>query len=322
MTDIKKLIKESLRNMLEAKSRFDSDDADVFRTMFKISKAYEMFGPHSSKNDDLKQYFNEPEDGQYIYTYIVHPNGFVRVGNMIASARVREKNIGITKVTGSYMEITIAAGRGIEHGVDGPRTSVAITRRDVQSTEEDMTANIEYFSAVKESLGSVNKEAFNNPQILNFINSQDPQTEEDVRYIKPGSPASDGALKCLLNYGDDILYFVIKNNGKFDAYTTFGDATSTEKFKNQNANTLKNHNFRMKYKELTGDEPSKREIDKFFDSGETDIDKYLQALGVGRTERSLVDPSKETGEERKARMDAERAAKKAKILARKQKGGL
>jgi len=345
MTDIKKLIKESLRNMLEAKSKTDSTMDNVFQTMFRIAKAQELFGPHSNTDDNVKKYFGSDTMGQGVYRVVFDSKGNIIPSENKEKAKdlIQHGKIGFDSKNAKYMAFNIMANRGIEHSnntngplgsSNEPRDNFSISRKNLQSADDNAviktqggrklskeTEYLENNQKIASIIYGIKDEEFKQ-KMISMMTNHDLNGSIDVTYDVPGSPYSDAIIKAYLIYGDMILDFVVTNTKGFDAYTTFGDATSTEKFKNQNANTLKNHNFRMKYKELTGNEPSKREIDKFFDSGETDIDKYLQALGVGRTERSLVDPSTETGEQRKARMDAERAAKRAKILARKQKGGL
>jgi hypothetical protein len=105
---------------------------------------------------------------------------------------------------------------------------------------------------------------------------------------KPGSPASDAHIKAFLIYGDLILDFV-ENNLKDKIGYVDGNAADIAKEKTADKNQYK---FGKKEKEDT-------------------------MAANKEKDRTLVDPSKETGAERKARMDAEREKKRQELRAKR-----
>lgn len=348
MINIRKLIKESLRenlNMLEAKTKFDSSMADVFRTMFRIAKAQEMYGPNSDVDDNVKQYFDSEYEGQAVLPILISPRGDARLGTNTVSAANNKKNdkIGFIRKNASYMWFNIMANRGIEHSVNTngplgsanePRDNFAITRKGLQSADDNSvikTSSGRKFSKETEYLqdnqklvsfiyGIKDKDLKQN--IINIINDKGLEGVIDVEYDVPGSPASDAIIKAYLIYGEMILDYVITNTVGFDAYTSYSDAKTTDVYKQMAADPERmKHALRMEfrriYKEKTGKEPLEQEIKDFLQSGEENVEQYLDNIGVKKVERNLVDPSKETGEERKRRMDAEREAKRQKLRAKK-----
>ena len=105
---------------------------------------------------------------------------------------------------------------------------------------------------------------------------------------KPGSPASDAHIKAYLIYGDLILDFV-ENNLKDKIGYVDGNAADIAKEKTADKNQYK--------------------------FGKLEKEKAMAANK--EKDRTLVDPSKETGAERKARMDAEREKKRQELRAKR-----
>ena len=329
MINIKKLIKESLRenfNMLEANSDFDSSMSDVFKTMFKIAKAQEMYGPNSSVDDNVKQYFDSEYEGQAVLPILISPRGDARLGTNTVSAANNKKNdkIGFIRKNASYMWFNIMANRGIEHSVNTngplgsanePRDNFAITRKGLQSADDNSvikTSSGRKFSKETEYLEDNQKlvsfiygikDEKLKQNVINLINDKGLDGVIDVEYDVPGSPASDAIIKAYLIYGEMILDYVIINTPGFDAYTTYGDAKNTDSYQQMIADPERSRkrlrmDFRTAYKQKVGKEPSEEEIKTFLQSGEENVEQYLDNKGIEKGERNLVDPSKETGEER------------------------
>ena len=105
---------------------------------------------------------------------------------------------------------------------------------------------------------------------------------------KPGSPASDAHIKAYLIYGDLILDFV-ENNLKDKIGYVDGNAADIAQQKTADKNQYK------------------------FDK----LEKEKERAANIEKDRTLVDPSKETGAERKARMDAEREKKRQQLKAKR-----
>lgn len=308
--DIKKLIKESLRenlNMLEVKTKFDSSMADVFRTMFRIAKAQEMYGPNSEVDDNVKQYFDSEYEGQAVLPILISPRGDARLGTNTNSAANNKANdkIGFIRKNASYMWFNIMANRGIEHPNNEPRDNFAITRKGLQSADDDSvlktssgrkrTKETEYLQdnqkLVSFIYGIKNQELKQN--IINIINDKGLDGVVDVEYDVPGSPASDAIIKAYLIYGEMILDYVITNTEGFDAYTSYSDAKTTDAYKQMSADPERmkqklRMDFRTMYKEKTSKEPTEQEIRDFLQSGEEDIEKYLQNLNSEKQGRDLV----------------------------------
>lgn len=125
------------------------------------------------------------------------------------------------------------------------------------------------------------------------VNLENGATSISFGLPKPGSPASDAHIKAYLIYGDLILNFV-ENNLKNKIGYVDGNAADIAKEKTAIKNLYK------------------------FDK----LEKEKAMAANKEKDRNLVDPSKETGAERKARMDAEREKKKQELRAKKIKRGL
>lgn len=310
MINIKKLIKETLRenfNMLEAKSDFDSSMENVFKTMFKIAKAQEMFGPNSNVDDKVKTYFDSDTMGQGVYRIIISPKGDARPGINREKVQdlIRNGKIGFVAKDAKNLVFNIMANRGIEHPNNEPRDNFGITRKGLQSTDDD--------SVVKTSSGrktSKQSEYLENNQklvsfiygiqdsklknnIINMINDKGLDGVIDVEYDVPGSPMSDAIIKSYLIYGEMILDNVIINTPGFDAYTTYGDAKDTDAYKQMIADPERSKkrlrmDFRTAYKQKVGKEPSEEEIKTFLQSGEENVEQYLDRNNIKKGERDLI----------------------------------
>lgn len=280
--DLKKLIKESLIKLTEARN---STKDDLYRTMFKVAKANELYG------DD--PYFNNAEEGQWVGAAVVNIHGHVRISTYKhAASDVRGYDLGGRGESAFYKEFKIHANRGIEHpNTYSPRTGNAKTRGGIYG---DGTSERKFImglpSGVVSSTGN-NSITFSLPI--------------------PGSPSSDAEIKTYVIYGKEIIDFVKKNLPDYDAYTAHGDASDISKEKMAANPKLEKHKTRkdaiMTLQQHLGRRPLEAEIQNYLETGN---------LPEKQT-RSLVDPSQETGAERKARMDAERAAKREKLRAKR-----
>jgi len=319
MVNIKKLIKESLRknfNMLEAKSDFDSSMSDVFKTMFKIAKAQEMYGPNSDVDDNVKQYFDSEYEGQAVLPILISPRGDARLGTNTVSAANNKKNdkIGFIRKNASYMWFNIMANRGIEHSLNTngplgsanePRDNFAITRKGLQSADDNSvikTSSGRKFSKETEYLQDNQKlvsfiygikDSKLKQNIINLINDKGLDGVVDVDYDVPGSPASDAIIKAYLIYGEMILDYVIINTPGFDAYTSYGDAKNTDAYQQMSADPERKKqklrmDFRTAYKQKVGKEPSEEEIKTFLQSDSENAEQYLQNNDIKKGERDLI----------------------------------
>ena len=180
------MIKERLSLLVEANDRY-ATKKDYFTTLFKVAKAKELYGG--------KEYWENVQDGQWIGASIVNIFGRVsKVSTYTAPAgQVRANDLGMRGENPHYLEFKIMAGRGIEHpDTYSPKGSAALTRGGLGSEENEGQFTMDL------------------PQGVTLENGA---TSITFGMPKPGSPASDAAIKTYLIYGDIILDFV-KNNMK------------------------------------------------------------------------------------------------------------
>ena len=179
------LTKEEKHNLIiEANDRY-ATKRDYFTTLFKITKARQLYGGD--------EYWENVQDGQWVGAAIVNIHGIMsKVSTYNAPAgQVRANDLGMRGENPHYLEFRIMAGRGIEHkGTQTPNLQPARTRGGLGSEENEGTFTMEL------------------PQGVALENGA---TSITFGLPKPGSPASDAAIKTYLIYGDVILDFVKSN---------------------------------------------------------------------------------------------------------------
>jgi hypothetical protein len=259
LMSVKETIKESLRTLTEAKNY--STKEDLYRTRFKIAKAFELYG-----NDP---YFRNADEGEWVGEVLVYPNGELFARRMKHSAYdIKQNDLGGRGESGSYKNLGIFRAY---QGADQPnqvRTSYAKTISMGKNAEEEIQFSEEL------------------PQGVSLENGA---TTITFGLPKPGSPASDAAIKAYILQADDIIDYVTIKDPNYNAYTAHDDAADIAKEKTADKNQYK--------------------------FGKLDKEKEM-AANVQK-DRTLVDPSKETGAERKARMDAEREKKRQELRAKR-----
>jgi hypothetical protein len=228
---------------------------------FKIAKAFELYG-----NDP---YFRNADEGEWVGEVLVYPNGELFARRMKHSAYdIKQNDLGGRGESGSYKNLGIFRAY---QGADQPnqvRTSYAKTISMGKNAEEEIQFSEEL------------------PQGVSLENGA---TTITFGLPKPGSPASDAAIKAYILQADDIIDYVTIKDPNYNAYTAHDDAADIAKEKTADKNQYK--------------------------FGKLDKEKEM-AANVQK-DRTLVDPSKETGAERKARMDAEREKKRQELRAKR-----
>ena len=179
------LTKEERRDLIfEANDRY-ATKRDYFTTLFKVTKARQLYGGD--------EYWENVQDGQWVGAAIVNIHGIMsKISTYNAPAgQVRANDLGMRGENPHYLEFRIMAGRGIEHkGTYTPNLQPARTRGGLGSEENEGTFTMEL------------------PQGVTLENGA---TSITFGLPKPGSPASDAAIKTYLIYGDVILDFVKSN---------------------------------------------------------------------------------------------------------------
>lgn len=179
------LTKEERRDLIiEANDRY-ATKRDYFTTLFKVTKARQLYGGD--------EYWENVQDGQWVGAAIVNIHGIMsKISTYNAPAgQVRANDLGMRGENPHYLEFRIMAGRGIEHkGTQTPNLQPARTRGGLGSEENEGTFTMEL------------------PQGVALENGA---TSITFGLPKPGSPASDAAIKTYLIYGDVILDFVKSN---------------------------------------------------------------------------------------------------------------
>jgi hypothetical protein len=179
------LTKEERRDLIiEANDRY-ATKRDYFTTLFKVTKARQLYGGD--------EYWENVQDGQWVGAAIVNIHGIMsKISTYNAPAgQVRANDLGMRGENPHYLEFRIMAGRGIEHkGTQTPNLQPARTRGGLGSEENEGTFTMELPQGVSLEYGA---------------------TSITFGLPKPGSPASDAAIKTYLIYGDVILDFVKSN---------------------------------------------------------------------------------------------------------------
>lgn len=179
------LTKEEKHNLIiEANDRY-ATKRDYFTTLFKITKTRQLYSGD--------EYWENVQDGQWVGAAIVNIHGIMsKISTYNAPAgQVRANDLGMRGENPHYLEFRIMVGRGIEHkGTQTPNLQPARTRGGLGSEENEGTFTMEL------------------PQGVALENGA---TSITFGLPKPGSPASDAAIKTYLIYGDVILDFVKSN---------------------------------------------------------------------------------------------------------------
>jgi hypothetical protein len=186
ISETKSIIRQSLRetlNLIIEGPKY-STKADYYRTYFLIKKVNELYGSN--------EYFQNVTAGQMLATAIVNIHGFVKITTNIAKAGdIRANQPSSMKENPFYLSFQISAGRGIEH----PDSFT-------QNTEPAQTRDLDNYDMEKDIITL---------QLPEGITLENGDTSIKFGVPRPGSPASDAAIKAYLVYGDEILNFVAKN---------------------------------------------------------------------------------------------------------------
>jgi hypothetical protein len=130
-------------------------------------------------------------------TAIVNIHGFVKITTNIAKAGdIRANQPSSMKENPFYLSFQISAGRGIEH----PDSFT-------QNTEPAQTRDLDNYDMEKDIITL---------QLPEGITLENGDTSIKFGVPRPGSPASDAAIKTYLVYGDEILNFVAKKSKKLN----------------------------------------------------------------------------------------------------------
>lgn len=253
---------------------------DYFTTLFKITKAKQLYG--------RDPYWENIQDGQWIGASIVNIHGHIsKVSTYNAPAgQVRANDLGQRGENPHYLEFKIMAGRGIEHkGTNTPNIQPARTRNGVGSEEFQGEFTMEL------------------PQGVTLENGA---TSITFGMPKPGSPASDAAIKTYLIYGDLILDF-IKNNMKDQIGYVDGKAADISANAMNNNPTLQNKKIKKDLEMKLGRRVSDSQFQEFLNTGQEPSFK---------SEPLSISPEKNAEFEKR---QANALAKREKILARKNK---
>lgn len=213
---------------------------DYYTTLFKVAKIKELYG-----NDP---YWENVQDGQWVGASIVNIYGIIsKISTYTAPAhQVRANDLGMRGENPHYLEFKIMAGRGIEHNHQDPNTQPARTRHGAGSDENEGTFSFDLPSGVSLENG-----------------------ETSIRFglPKPGSPASDAAIKTYLIYGDIILDFV-KNNLKDKLGYVDGKGADISKNAMADNPALQKKKIKKDLEMELGRRITDIDVDKFIETGE------------------------------------------------------
>jgi GNAT superfamily N-acetyltransferase len=279
LNENKIIIKNMLDLLSENNSRY-ATKRDYFTTLFKITKAKQLYG--------RDPYWENIQDGQWIGASIVNIHGHIsKVSTYHAPAgQVRANDLGQRGENPHYLEFKIMAGRGVEHkGTNTPNIQPARTRNGVGSEEFQGEFTMEL------------------PQGVTLENGA---TSITFGMPKPGSPASDAAIKTYLIYGDIILDF-IKNNMKDKIGYVDGKAADISANAMNNNPTLQNKKIKKDLEMKLGRRISDSQFQEFLKTGQEPSFK---------SEPLSISPEKNAEFEKR---QADALAKREKILARKNK---
>ena len=272
LMSVKETIKESLRTLTEEIVK--ATEADLYRTMFLVTKANALYGPNAPLTDDFDEntrtYLNSPSMGQGEIIYKVNERGLPYIWNSpYSGADISKNDLGSRGSNQVHKQFGIKVMPGIEHPEDRQeKTGDAATRKGLTGSEKKEVFTFNLPDGVVTSKGK------------NFLS---------VKLDRPGSPASDGVIKLYLLHGQEIIDYVKTYIDGYDAYTAHDDAADMAKEKTADKNQYK--------------------------FGKLDKEKE-RAANIEK-DRTLVDPSIETGAQRKDRMDAERAKKRQQLRAKR-----
>jgi hypothetical protein len=267
-------LREELNKLTEAKNY--SSKSDYYSTLFKIMKANELYG------DD--PYFRDVSEGEWVGEAVVNMHGNIKIKRINQNQRdVKGNSLGGRSQSAFYKTFEVNANAGIQHPEDRQNNSgEAKTRFGLGSKTNEHQFSMELPQGVVLDNGK---------STINF------------GLPTPGSPASDAAIKTLINYGQEMLDFIQMNSPDYDGYTSTGDAEDLSAKAMSADPKLAKHKSLKDFEMKIGRHATDTEFQEFLKTGE--IPKAPQ--------RTLTSPDKESGAERKARMDAERLAKREKL---------
>lgn len=182
INESKTYIKQQLRLITEGVKY--ATKRDYYRTIARINKVKELYG------DD--PYFQNIQAGQMIANAIVNIHGYINISTNIAKAGdVRNLQPSTMKENPFYLTFQVNAGRGIEH-------------------PDTFSSNIQPAQSRNLDDEDINQDSFV-LQLPDGISLETGETSLRIGIPKPGSPASDAAIKTYLIYGDVIKDFVERN---------------------------------------------------------------------------------------------------------------
>ena len=214
LMSVKETIKESLKTLTEAIVK--ATEADLYRTMFLVTKANALYGPNSELTDDFDEntrtYLNSPSMGQGQIIYKVNERGLPYIWNSpYSGADISKNDLGSRGSNQVHKQFGISVMPGIEHPEDNQeRTGDAATRKGLTGSEKKEVFTFNLPDGVVTSKGK------------NFLN---------VKLDRPGSPASDGVIKLYLSHGQEIIDYVRTYIDGYNAYTAHDDAADIAKEK-------------------------------------------------------------------------------------------
>jgi hypothetical protein len=280
MENYKTIIKESLRTLTEAITH--STKADLYRTMYLVTKANQLYGPNAPLSDDFDEntrtYLNSPNMGQGNIIVRVGERGLAYIPTAVqSSASISKNDLGGRGTKQNYIEFPIRVMPGIEHPEDRQeKTGDAATRHGLTGSDNEDIFTINLPDGIVTSNG---------------------KSVITAKLQKPNSPASDAIIKTYLLHGQEIIDYVTTKLKGYNAYTSHNDAAELSKEKMAAEPKLEKHKQRkdaiMALQQHLGRRPLEADIQKYIETGK---------LPEKNNTRSLYDP------EELARREKERQA--------------
>lgn len=244
---------------------------DYYNALFKQAKVKELYGGDP--------YWENVQEGQWVGAVIVNIHGRIsKVSTYTAPAgQVRANDLGMRGENPHYMEFKIMAGRGIEHkDTYTPNIQPARTRGGLGSEEVEFTMQL--------------------PQGVSLENGA---TTISFGLPKPGSPASDAAIKTWLVYGDIIVDFVERNMKNRIGYKD-GKAADISKEKMAADPKLQRHKQKKDLEMELGRRVTDSEFENFLSSGQKPMNKK---------QSFSIDPATAADDEKRRQATADKIAR-------------